>query len=177
MKTITASKNTEPETEVETNLEIYNYMRFRAQREETGFDLKPEFFANNLERGIRHMFGVHVSNEGYVVSDPKNLEVLTEWKAANPSAFAGKTGTRCIACFEDFAEDGLQARGHLCCPCSEDLCRKCLMIHVTRTATQCGDEDCTNWHVHCPTCAGQQTYSQGFFHHSHQMSVTNHWLG
>jgi hypothetical protein len=175
---IDEAKTEEPEVpERITNLEIFDYMRFRAMREETNFTLTPEFFAQKLDQGIRKMFGVKVTHEGDVVSDPKHLEVLIEWKAATTGVFAGKTGTQCSVCFEDFTEEYGRQRSELCCPCAEDLCRKCFTIHVTRTAAQCDDEGCSNWHVHCPTCAGQQTLTQDFFHHCHQTCVTNNWLG
>jgi hypothetical protein len=167
--------------------EIYRYMQFRSEQEETVFDLTPEWFAAQLEpgnprggvpsTGRREMFGVQVSSFGDVISDPTHLELLVEWKATNPGPFAGKTSTRCSVCFEDFTEDDCNERAELGCECSEDLCRKCWTIHVTRTALKCHNEECDLWHVWCPTCEQLHNLKQEFFHHCHQTCVHEHWLG
>jgi hypothetical protein len=175
----TADPTEEPAEEPEPTEEpeIYRYMQFRAGREGQAFILAPEWFTQRLEQGIRKMFKVQVTSEGEVISDPTHLEILTEWKAANPGTYAGKTGTRCLSCFEDFTEEFGRQRAEMRCTCTEELCRKCFTIHMTRTATQCGDQGCSNWHIECPTCSNELSYCQDFFHHCHQTCVANHWLG
>ena len=160
---------------LETEPEIYKYMKFRAEKEDQAFTLSPERFQQLLDQGVRTFYEVRVTSEGHVISDPKNVEILVAWKAANPGPYAGKTSTRCVACFEDFcitSDNYWKQRSDMPCTCTEELCKKCWCIHVTRTALQQDD----TWAVGCPTCRFVITMTQDSFLSYHQTTVQNHWL-
>ena len=71
-----------PRTTVPENPEIWEYMRFRAEREETGFDLKTSLFRGLLARGCTLFFGATTDQNGNVLSDNKNPEVFEEFRNA-----------------------------------------------------------------------------------------------
>ena len=60
--------------------EIYHYIRWRAEKEETVFDLPPLFFKNHMHRGVRTYFGANVDDAGTVLGD-RDLRLLEEFRA------------------------------------------------------------------------------------------------
>jgi hypothetical protein len=60
--------------------EVYRYIRWRADKEETGFDLSPSFLKNNIHRGVREYFGVRIDNTGNVLEDRHNPGFVGEFK-------------------------------------------------------------------------------------------------
>ena len=61
--------------------EIYHYMEFRADKENTGFELDEKWFKVRLAGGFRKFFGVNVNEEGDVLDDLKNQIWLAEFKS------------------------------------------------------------------------------------------------
>ena len=61
--------------------EVYDYIKWRAEKEETGFDLSPSFFKFAVHRGIRNFFGSRTDATGGMVEDLRNPGFLEEYRA------------------------------------------------------------------------------------------------
>ena len=61
--------------------EIYHYVKWRAEKEETPFDLTPSFFKNYIHRGVLNYFGAVVDNVGKVLEDTRNPGFVEEFHA------------------------------------------------------------------------------------------------
>jgi hypothetical protein len=61
--------------------EVYHYIKWRAEKEETGFDLSPSFFKFAIHRGVRDFFGSRTDATGGMVEDRRNPGFLEEYHA------------------------------------------------------------------------------------------------
>ena len=61
--------------------EIYHYIKWRAEKENTGFELTTSFFKKHIHLGVRSYFGAHVDKDGTVLEDLRNVGYLIEFRA------------------------------------------------------------------------------------------------
>jgi hypothetical protein len=96
-KTLQASYQEEPEEETPqqeepdmSGPEVYNYVKFISEKEETEFDLTPSFFIASLTRGVRMFFGVRVHSDGTVLDDTRRPGFLDEFRGEARAARRGQ---------------------------------------------------------------------------------------
>ena len=63
-----------------TTPEIYNYILWRAGKENATFSLTVSFFKKKITRGVRMFFGALVDNNGTVLDDTRNPGFLDEFR-------------------------------------------------------------------------------------------------
>ena len=63
-----------------TTPEVYHYIKYRAQKEETGFALTPNFFKQCIHKGMREFFGALCNDLGVVQQDPRQPECFIEFR-------------------------------------------------------------------------------------------------
>jgi hypothetical protein len=59
---------------------VYHYMKWRAEKEDTPFELEPSFFKMWVHKGVRSMFGCNLTTDGRVTDDHKFPELFEEFK-------------------------------------------------------------------------------------------------
>ena len=61
--------------------EIFHYIKFRAEKEETGFNLEPLFFKRYLHRDVRLYFGAETDSQGAVLRDTGSPDTLVAFRS------------------------------------------------------------------------------------------------
>lgn len=61
--------------------ELYEYMQFRARRENTRHSLPVEMYADLFAKGCRNVFGVELDDNGKIVRDYHPADILCRYVA------------------------------------------------------------------------------------------------
>ena len=59
--------------------DLHDYMKFRAAKEDTAYELSAEFFRGQMIAGVRHYFGVSVGRTT-LLRDEQAPDIFAEWK-------------------------------------------------------------------------------------------------
>ena len=65
--------------------ELYDYLKFRFNKEGRETDLDLQFFARHFKDGVRGFFGVIVDEEQGLLEDRQNPETFKLYQTYNPS--------------------------------------------------------------------------------------------
>ena len=66
--------------------ELYDYLKFRFNKEGRETDLDLQFIARHFKDGVRGFFGVIVNDEGELLEDRQNPETFKLYQTYDPSS-------------------------------------------------------------------------------------------
>ena len=63
--------------------ELFDYMTYRAAQEKLEMSLEHKWFAVHFHAGYRSFFGIELDDEGNLLSDSQQPNMLEAWRARN----------------------------------------------------------------------------------------------